>query len=208
MYNSLLLEGPVDAGEQAQVAESVREQVERAKQVVTEILDYSRPRPTLREVMSLNDAVRYGLRLVQHAARPAHVTIIEEYEPDLPLVLLDRGHMAQIVTNLTLNAVQAMPNGGTLTISTGVADGEVYFRFRDTGVGISPSDEKRVFDAFFTTKPPGQGTGLGLAVCRALVSQHHGRMTVDSELGSGSSFTVWLPPAVAEEELVVGSHPR
>jgi two-component system NtrC family sensor kinase len=87
-------------------------------------------------------------------------------------------------------------------------NGEVYVRFRDTGVGIPPSDVQRVFDAFFTTKPPGQGTGLGLAVCRTLVAQHHGRMTVESKLGLGSTFTVWLPPAAAEEELVVGSHSR
>jgi signal transduction histidine kinase len=208
MYNSLLIESPVEPDEQARLAESVREQVDRAKQVVMEILDYSRPRPILREVVDPNDAVRYGLRLVQHAARPAHVAIVEDYTLDLPAVSLDRGHMAQIVTNLTLNAVQAMPNGGTLTISTGVEDGQVFFRFRDTGVGISPSDEKRVFDAFFTTKAPGQGTGLGLAVCRTLVSQHHGHMTVESKLGQGSAFTVWLPPAAAEEEMVVGSNSR
>ncbi len=208
MYNSLLLEGGTTEEEQARLAKSMQEQIERAKQVVMEVLDYSRPRPLLREVLDLNEAVRYGLRLVQHAARPAQVTIVEKYVADLPFVLFDRGHMSQIVTNLTLNAIQAMPGGGTLTISTGTADGEVYFEFRDTGVGIAPEDEKRVFDAFFTTKAPGQGTGLGLAVCRTLIGQHHGRITVDSQRGSGSTFRVWLPPAAVEEELFVGTNPR
>jgi len=162
----------------------------------------------LRELLDIGDAVRNGLRLVQHAARPAQVKIVEEYASDLPLVLLDRGHIAQIVTNLTLNAIQAMPDGGTLTISTGAEDGEVYFRFQDTGVGIAPDDEKRIFDAFFTTKPPGQGTGLGLAVCRTIIGQHRGRISVDSKQGMGSAFTVWLPPATVEEAMVVGTHSR
>jgi signal transduction histidine kinase len=158
--------------------------------------------------MDPNDAIRYGLRLVQHAARPKNVTIVEEYAPDLPVVLLDRGHIAQIVTNLTLNAIQAMPNGGTLTISTGTELGEIFLQFQDTGVGIAPADEHKIFDAFFTTKPPGQGTGLGLAVCRTLIAQHHGRISVESKQGAGSTFTIWLPPATVEEEMVVGSHPR
>ncbi|HZT07489.1 MAG TPA: ATP-binding protein [Chloroflexota bacterium] len=208
MYNSLLLEGPMDESEQRKVGEGVQEQVERAKQVVMEILDYSRPRAPHRELLNLNDAVRHGLRLVQHAARPAHVTLVEAYADDVPSVLVDRGHMAQIVTNLTLNAIQAMPSGGTLTISTGAENGEVFFRFQDTGVGIPLSQQQRIFDAFFTTKAPGQGTGLGLAVCRTLVAQHHGRITVESEPGSGSAFTVWLPRATVEEEMVAGSNPR
>jgi signal transduction histidine kinase len=205
LYNSLLLEQPAEPEEQRRLAASVQEQVERAKRVVLDILDYSRPREARPEVVSLNLAVEHALRLVRHSAGSDGVTIIEEYGVDLFAVEVDVSQMAQVVTNLTLNAVHAMPEGGTLTISTGMQDDDLYVRFADTGLGIAKDHLEQIFEPFFTTKPAGQGTGLGLAVCRSLVEQHHGYITAESEPGVGSTFTVWLPPA-GMKEATVGSH--
>ena len=202
LYNSLLLEEPASPEEQYRLAQNVQEQVERAKRVVKDILDYSRPAQAQLQVTSLNAAVEQGMRFVRHAANAGRVTVVEDYADNLPWVRVDVSRMAQVFTNLTMNAIQAMPRGGKLEISTGLENNSLYVRFRDTGTGISPEDLQRIFDPFYTTKPAGQGTGLGLAVCRTLVNQHHGDITVDSEPGKGSRFTVWLPPAEVKEALL------
>lgn len=202
LYNSLLLEQPAEPEEQRRLAASVQEQVERAKRVVLDILDYSRPREARPETIALNLAVEHGLRLVRHSAGNDGITIAPAYGADLPMVEVDVSQIAQVVTNLTLNAMHAMPEGGTLTISTGLQDDEVYVRFADTGTGIAEDDLQQIFEPFFTTKPAGQGTGLGLAVCRSLVEQHGGRITAESAPGQGSTFTVWLPPAGVREAAV------
>jgi signal transduction histidine kinase len=199
LYNSLLLEEPVDGAEQQRLAATVLEQVERAKRVVRDILDYSRAQESHPQVIDLNLAVEQGLRLVRHVAAAGRVAILEDYAHDLPAVMVDTGQLAQVITNLTLNAVQAMPKGGTLTISTGREGEEVYVKFTDTGAGISEENQARIFEPFFTTKPTGEGTGLGLSVCRNLITRHHGRITVNSRLGSGTTFSVYLPPAMHVE---------
>jgi len=202
LYNSLLLEEPAEPDEQRRLAENVQEQVERAKRVVRDILDYSRPAQAQLQVTSLNSAVEQGMRFVRHAANAAKISVVEDYADNLPWVRVDLSRMAQVFTNLTMNAIQAMPRGGKLQVSTGVENNELFVRFTDTGTGIEPEARERIFDPFYTTKPAGQGTGLGLAVCRTLVNQHHGDITVDSEPGKGSTFTVWLPPAEVKEAVL------
>lgn len=196
LYNSMLLEEPVEGAEQQRLAASVMEQVERAKRVVHDILDFSRPQESHPEIASLNGTVEYGLRLVQPAAQDSGVVIVEDYARGLPDVLVDSGQMAQIFTNLATNAIQAMSQGGKLLVRTGMQGEELYVSFTDTGTGISPADQDRIFEPFFTTKSAGEGTGLGLSVVKGLVGRHHGRITVDSEPGRGSTFTVWLPPSM------------
>lgn len=202
MYSSLLQDQPVEPDEQQRIGAVLSEQVARAQRVVRDILEFSRPQEPQREPMNINAAVEYGLRLVRHAAEMAKVTLIEDYGGRLPPVLVDKNQMAQVVINIVLNAIQAMPQGGTLTVTTGVKNDEVYVCFTDTGMGIAPEHLERVFEPFFTTKPQAEGTGLGLAICRGIIAQHRGRITVESELGRGSVFTVWLPPAptLLEEE--------
>ncbi len=202
LYNSLLLEEPAEPDEQRRLAGNIHEQVERAKRVVRDILDYSRPARAQLVTTNLNTAVEQGMRFVRHAANAAKVTIVEDYANNLPWVRIDVSRMAQVFTNLTMNAIQAMPRGGKLEISTGRENNELYVRFKDDGMGMSPEGMERIFDPFFTTKPAGEGTGLGLAVCRTLVNQHHGDITVETEPGKGSTFTVWLPPVEMKEALL------
>jgi signal transduction histidine kinase len=98
-----------------------------------------------------------------------------------------------VLVNLMVNAGQAMSAGGTLTVSTSTTANEVLVSVRDTGTGITPEARQRLFEPFFTTKPAGEGTGLGLSVVHGIVTSHGGRIEVDTEVGRGTCFSVYLP---------------
>ena len=121
---------------------------------------------------------------------------------DLPPIAGDRSQLSQVILNLVVNAVQAMQERGTLTITTRFdpANDAVEMAFADTGRGIAPEDLGRVFDPFFTTKTDGQGTGLGLSIAYGIVTRHHGTITVESEVGRGTTFRIRLPVGGAVPE--------
>jgi two-component system NtrC family sensor kinase len=113
--------------------------------------------------------------------------------PDLPKVDGDADQLTQAFVNLAINAAEAMPNGGNLTIAARPRDGDrVDITFRDEGIGISEENRQRLFTPFFTTKPAGKGTGLGLPIVYGVVKMHSGDIQVDSEVGTGSTFTITL----------------
>ena len=115
-------------------------------------------------------------------------------QSDLPEVDGDMNQLQQVLLNLSLNACEAMPNGGTLTIASAAAGGKVAgHRLADTGCGIKEEQFDRIFEPFFTTKPVGKGTGLGLSVSYGIVQQHGGTLEVESEEGQGTTFTIILP---------------
>jgi two-component system NtrC family sensor kinase len=120
----------------------------------------------------------------------------------MAFVLGDPTHLQTLFLNLISNAIDAMPNGGALTIKTqhsssppptGDGDGWVQISVTDTGIGITEESKKRIFDPFFTTKKLGEGTGLGLAICEKIIKEHSGRLDVESEVGKGSTFIVRIP---------------
>jgi signal transduction histidine kinase len=116
--------------------------------------------------------------------------------PDSPLmVTYDAQQIEQVLINLIHNAVQAMPNNGSLRIGLNQVEETAHISIQDTGSGISPEHLKRIFDPFFTTKPEGQGTGLGLSVSYGIIANHHGKIDVESEIGKGTKFTIILPLA-------------
>src|SRR3990172_9443796 len=116
-------------------------------------------------------------------------------EEGLPQILADRSQLYQVLVNLVVNAIQAMPQGGRLTISTRSDGASVMLRVEDTGIGMSPEVQRQLFTPFFTTKDVGEGTGLGLAVVHGIVIAHGGTVHVMSEVGRGSSFEVRIPSA-------------
>jgi signal transduction histidine kinase len=117
----------------------------------------------------------------------------------LPKVRCLPTQLNQVFLNLLINAAQAIPEKGDITLRTGCQNGQVFVAISDTGVGIPPENINRIFDPFFTTKPIGKGTGLGLSMAYGIVKKHHGRIDVASEVGKGCTFTIWLPIETTEE---------
>ena len=153
-------------------------------------------RPTTAEefrLESLNTLIAEVHKLIGTHLRHNRVTFEFEPDPDLPLVPCLRDQLKQVILNLNLNAVDAMPNGGRLTVLARRAppDEGVWMMFADTGIGIDPADLPNIFDPLFTTKE--KGTGLGLAITYDIVQLHHGYIEVESERGQGTTFKVWLP---------------
>jgi signal transduction histidine kinase len=130
--------------------------------------------------------------------RQRGIQVVTELSPELPEVFADGNQLRQVLLNLVSNALDAMPEGGQVSLRTRpviAAQGtvSVQVQIADTGLGISPEDLRRIFDPFFTTKGPGQGTGLGLVICQRIVKAHKGSIEVRSEKGQGTTFLVTLP---------------
>jgi len=142
----------------------------------------------------MNQLIKTTARLVTHQQRGEHIQIEIEAE-ELPMVSGDMGQLQQAVVALATNAIDAMPDGGTLTLRGIHSGSRVLVQVRDTGVGIAPENMTKIFDPFFTTKDVGKGTGLGLAVCYGILSDHGGRLDVRSSVGVGTTFTITLPVA-------------
>jgi signal transduction histidine kinase len=136
------------------------------------------------------------------------VTLFSSLSSEVPPILGDPTHLQTLFLNLITNALDAMPQGGHLRISTQIQStpapsGEnrrwVEISIADTGIGITEESKKRIFDPFFTTKKIGEGTGLGLAICEKIIKEHAGRLEVESEVGKGSTFSIFIPTPEREE---------
>jgi signal transduction histidine kinase len=119
--------------------------------------------------------------------------VIKELDPSLPKLMADFDQLQQVCTNLILNAIQAMPEGGRLTLRTSADNGRLKIEVQDTGCGISPENMRKLFTPFFTTKREVKGVGLGLAVAYGIIQRHQGRIEVQSKEGEGTTFTIYLP---------------
>ena len=165
----------------------------RAAEIVRGLLDFARERPVVMEPLSVNEVVARTVRLIQNQKLFDRIVINEELAHDLPDIEGDMNQLQQVLLNLSLNACEAMPSGGTLTIRTRVEDDRVVVQLADTGCGIKQEHFDRIFEPFFTTKPVGKGTGLGLSVSYGIVQRHGGGIEVESEEGKGTTFIIELP---------------
>jgi two-component system NtrC family sensor kinase len=179
--------------------ELIQNGVERIQRTVAHLLDFSRQRPLHLEPISINRSLQHVVELAAYQLRKGGVEVRFTLHPCDPQVTADRSQMEQLFLNLVLNALQAMPDGGTLTLHTNVSDGQALVEVRDTGQGVAPEIRDRIFDPFFTTRGVGGGTGLGLAVSDRIVAAHGGRIEVSSEVGAGAAFRVWLPRFEAKD---------
>ncbi len=139
----------------------------------------------------VNSVIENSLSLIQYDQRVQDITIVKELRPDLPVITTDANQLSQVIVNIVLNAADAMPQGGTLTIRSRTQDSGIAIDFEDTGVGISRENLGRIFDPFYTTKE--RGTGLGLAVSYSIVKRLRGDLTAESEINKGSRFILTLP---------------
>jgi len=202
-----------------------REAVMRADSVIRGLLDFSTATELSPTPQDVNEALRRALLLVRHALTKAHVLALEELEEGLPQAMLDRNKIEQVFVNLIINAIDAMPSGGTLILRTRrerlvevgqgvgvrktdrfrVGQSVIVVEIEDTGTGIDETSRARLFDPFFTTKPPGKGTGLGLAVCKSIVALHGGTIRIaNKEGGGGTRATVVLQSIRSKEGGVDG----
>src|SRR5437763_8746073 len=171
-------------------------EVQRCRRIVARLLDFSRPKGGDKKPTDVNSVVERTLFLLKHHARFKRLTVMREFASGLPSVLGDHERLIQSFMALMLNAMDAMDSRGTLTVRSRInpdrAD-EILLEFIDTGTGIKREDLPKIFEPFFTTKPQGRGTGLGLSICYAIIAEHRGRIDVESQLGVGSNFRVYLP---------------
>ena len=166
----------------------IESETENANRIITDLLDYARLKPAVRESLSVTTVVEEVLKTYPP---PDDVKVSLRVRDDLPPVYVDQGHMEQVLENLLTNAYQAMPEGGALTVSADRRGDEIAVAVRDTGVGIPPENLEKIFEPLFTTKV--NGIGLGLALCKQLMERNDGRIEVQSEVGEGSTFTLYIP---------------
>lgn len=172
----------------------IRSEAFRCKSITTGLLDFSRTRALRHRPVNIAEVIASAARLVAHQQRGDRIKIQLKTDDALALVSGDAGQLQQAVIALATNAIDAMPEGGTLTISAGNHDhDEVRIEVTDTGVGISVENLPKIFEPFFTTKEVGHGTGLGLAVCYGILTEHGGGLDVQSTVGAGTTFTITLP---------------
>jgi len=172
----------------------------RSTRLIQSLLDFARQSPpTLKEV-NLNDVINRALDLAVHSAKLQNIQVIRELDTSLPQLMADFDQLQQVCTNLILNAVQAMPEGGSLTLRTSADDSQLRIEVQDTGCGIPQENMRKLFTPFFTTKGEVKGVGLGLAVAYGIIQRHQGRIEVQSKEGEGTTFTIYLPLYHEEHE--------
>lgn len=174
--------------------QDVLEQALRASEIVKNLLEFSRAHSVGHEELDLAALLRESLQISENHLALSQVTLHDEIEDGLPLIRGSRQGLQQVFLNLITNAVHAMEHGGELTVRARRETGDrVLVEFEDTGIGIPEGDLSRVFDPFFTTKEVGKGTGLGLSVSFGIIKKHGGRISVKSQVGEGTTFTIVLP---------------
>jgi len=165
----------------------------RAGDIVRGLLDFAREKTPVKESLDLNHVIDQTIRLIRKQKELEQISIEEDLREGLPNITGDENQLQQVLLNVLLNACEAMPRGGRLTISTSAQDGSVLIKVVDTGCGIKKEHLEQVFEPFFSTKPVGKGTGLGLSVSYGIVEQHGGSLEIESEEGSGTTVTIVLP---------------
>ena len=197
-FASLVLEQlPEDSPYRPDMEEIVQQAV-RCRKIVAGLLEFSRQSEAHMAPVDINEIVSRTLGLLVKQVRFQDINVTRKFDSDMPVAVLDELQMQQVFMNIILNAADAMKGRGDLTIETGHDDDseQIFVRVTDTGCGIPQDIREAIFDPFFTTKAPGEGTGLGLAVACRIVQAHGGRTDVESEVGKGTSFTIFLPIGV------------
>jgi len=166
-----------------------------AREVVKKLMLFARQMPPQKTRVNLNQIIKEGLYFLESRCVKEGIKVIRQLADDLPDVTADPAQMTQVLVNIIVNAIQAMIDGGQLTIKTEVSDKFVLLIVEDTGMGMKEKELKQIFLPFFTTKDVGKGTGLGLAVVHGIVTSHGGSIHVDSKVDEGTRFTIQLPIA-------------
>jgi len=188
--------GPADRQASEEYLKIIDTEVQRCRRIVDGLLDFSRPKTGEKREVDINAVIDQTLFLLKHHERFKRMTVARELAEPLPRLRADPERLIQAFMALLLNAMDAMNSRGVLTVRSRFNPDrrdELLLEFIDTGVGIRQEELPKIFEPFFTTKPQGRGTGLGLSVCYGIIADHRGRIEVESTVGEGSTFKVYLP---------------
>jgi two-component system NtrC family sensor kinase len=200
-YSHLLLEElPGDAPAVAS-AEKIVGQANRCRDIIRGLLDFSRQRKPDKTLSDVNAVLEECISLLENQALFHNIHITNDLQADLPLTVVDPSQIERVFMNIIINAAEAMEGSGALVLRSrydAVKDA-IEIDITDNGQGISEENLDRIFDPFFTTKDVGHGTGLGLAISYGIVKRHRGTISVESEIGKGTTFSIGLPVITVEE---------
>lgn len=179
----------------AEVVGTVRTEAARLRRILRELVDFARRRRDEASLVSIQSVVEDALRLIRHDRRMRKVALTVDFDRDAPAVWLVEDHLMQVVLNLLMNALDAMPDGGTLRVEVRALGASVALRVHDDGEGMDRAVLARCFEPLFTTKAPGKGTGLGLSICRDIIEGAGGKIELHSSRGRGTTAVVMFPGA-------------
>jgi two-component system NtrC family sensor kinase len=180
--------------------QKIEEHVERARKVVHNMLGFARRMEPRTEDVDINQVIDQTISLLENYARTSNIDIQTDLAPDLPIIASDQAQLQQVFLNLISNAIDAIGTNGSIGVRTRHQDGYIHVKIEDDGPGMTPEMQRKIFEPFFTTKEAGKGTGLGLWVSLGIVEKMGGTITLESEEGEGSTFTVRLPIVVPEKK--------
>jgi PAS domain S-box-containing protein len=191
----MLMRQGVSGESQGRILDKIIKQSFRASEIVNHLLKFSRVSGSEYAELDLNKVIRETLSLVDPMLRASKISLNAQLSPSVPPVYGNHGKLQQVFMNLVMNARDAMPRGGELTLATECENSSVHVEVSDSGVGIPPDHLTKIFDPFFTTKTTSRGTGLGLAVTYGIIREHSGKILVESVVGMGTTFRLELPTA-------------
>ncbi|MDA2933037.1 ATP-binding protein [Acidobacteria bacterium AH-259-D05] len=171
----------------------IRSQATRMSKIVRNLLAFSRPKPIRIVSLDLNELINRSMVFLNSYQQMVGIETRLDLDPSLPAIPGDADRLEQVIINIGKNAVDAMPDGGILSFGTYLENNFVALEVKDTGVGMSPGTAKQIFNPFFSTKETDRGTGLGLSISRRIVTDHQGRIEVKSDLGGGTTVSIFLP---------------
>jgi PAS domain S-box-containing protein len=181
-----------------QILKKIEDQTDRVSKIVKNLLSFSRnPADQAFHRIDLKESLEEIISLIDYRLKSLNINLSLDLKP--VIIYAQRERLQQVFINIILNALDAMPGGGQLTIQTRQQESRAIIKITDTGLGIKPEHLPRIFDPFFTTKGIGKGTGLGLSISFAIVKEHEGQILVDSQVGQGTTFTIILPANLSEK---------
>lgn len=173
----------------------IKTELNRIQGIMDRLRDYYKPKETEKELNDLNLLIKDTVKLTEHyLSRFKNVSISYELDNNIKPFYFNKGQIQQVLVNLIINSAQAMPEkGGKIFVRTYLKEKDVVVEIEDTGKGIKKENIEKIFSPFFTTKPPGEGTGIGLSISKEIIERHSGKITVESNEGVGTKFTILLP---------------
>ena len=186
--------------ENRKAAYIMAEEVDRVDRVISELLEFARPAELKLKKTDMVQLIINSLRIIKHEAAAVNVNIIKKLEIPLPILEIDPDRFTQVLLNLYINAIQAMEDGGELTVKAGTKENDLIVEICDTGRGIPPENKTSIFNPYFTTKK--KGTGLGLAIVYKIIENHNGTIHIESINGSGTTFIISIPINTNQRNLI------